>query len=129
MKKKLKLAFEELEREMEVIPREFMHSLQGGANTSDISSIGFIGGMTVQDYGSSVGITANGKTVTGENIMMLIPGTAGNHAVVVTGTTMINGIRHLTYFDPTLNRHSSIPNGDAVGFYGVSKIQPNVPNY
>lgn len=98
----------------------------GGVNTSDIPTIGSYGGLLVEELNMKSGIrlTLNGKTEDGCQVMMTFFDGTGDHAVVVTGCTEINGvIQKIYYFDPTNNIIGDIDFDECASFYAVSRIR------
>lgn len=98
----------------------------GGVKTSDIPTIGSYGRLLVEELNMESGIrlTLNGKTEDGRQVMMTFFDGIEDHAVVVTGSTEINGImQKIYYFDPTNNIMGDIDFDNCASFYAVSRIQ------
>lgn len=52
--------------------------------------------------------------------MMTFGGANGaDHAVVVTGTSVFNGVTYVNYYDPTINQSGFRQNNDYSGLYAV----------
>lgn len=77
---------------------------------------------------SGLAINANSGTVAsgsyvGRRIMMTFPGANGvDHAVVVTGTSVVNGQVRINYWDPTTNSPGYRVDGDYAGLYAVGAV-------
>ena len=91
----------------------------GGVLTADIPIIGSFAGFCVEELSSGIRIKADGKTLDGRDVMMTFNDGAIDHAVIVTGHIIENGIKYITYHDPTRNEDNKISLDKITGLYGV----------
>ncbi|WP_316793712.1 hypothetical protein [Pedobacter frigoris] len=100
-----------------------------GIQNSDISQLGAVGYLSVNELDASAGIqiTGSGRTVTGERIMMVIDGgTSGvGHAVAVTGASTVGGVSKIQYYDPTTGLPGEMNAGDFSRMYAVGPMMAN----
>lgn len=84
--------------------------------------------VALLDGGSGASInpgngTVSGGAYNGYRVMMTFGGANGaDHAVVVTGTSVINGVTYVNYYDPTINQPGSRLNNDYSGLYAVGAM-------
>lgn len=77
--------------------------------------------MSIEELVTGSGIAINsttGKTPDGRSIMMTFNGANGaDHAVIVTGTSVVNGVTRINYYDPTTGLPGYRENGSYSAMY------------
>lgn len=93
---------------------------EGGVRTSDISTIGGFGGLTVTEFNGSLTLDSNGQS-NGNGVMMTFDaGGSGDHAVGVTGyVENSDGTISIEYYAPTTGEYNTRVSEDAY-YYEVA---------
>ena len=104
----------------------------GGISSSNISTVGAFGDMSVTELSGSGLLSiipssgsnyAAATTQDGRRVMMTFAGAGGNdHAVVVTGAYTISTGTWVVYYDPTTKQPGQILSGNYSALYAVGNV-------
>lgn len=100
-------------------------SSMGGVRTSDVVGLGALGGLTVteltpENTGGQLSLSSSTGTYNGNQVMMTFNNGSGeDHAVVVTGTEIVNGQLRIKYYDPSTGLYDYRSSGSYSAMYSV----------